>query len=78
MYIHTHIHIHRKKLLLLFNKYDCVLSRVCLFAAPWIVAHQAPLSIGFPRQEYWNGVPGLLQAIFPTQGSNLHWQILYH
>ena len=24
---------------------------------PWIVAHQAPLSTGFPRQEYWSGLP---------------------
>ena len=29
----------------------CVLSRV----TPWTVAHQAPLSVGFPRQEYWSG-----------------------
>ena len=29
------------------------LSRVQLFVTPWIVAHQAPLSMGFPRQEYW-------------------------
>ena len=27
------------------------------FATPWTVAHQAPLSMGFPRQEYWNGQP---------------------
>ena len=27
------------------------------FATPWTVAFQAPLSIGFPRQEYWNGLP---------------------
>ena len=27
------------------------------FATPWTVAHQAPLSMGFPRQEYWSGVP---------------------
>ena len=27
------------------------------FAAPWTVAHQAPLSSGFPRQEYWSGLP---------------------
>ena len=27
------------------------------FAAPWTVAHQAPLSMGFPRQEYWIGLP---------------------
>ena len=32
-------------------------SRVQLFATLWIVAHQAPLSMGFPRQEYWSGVP---------------------
>ena len=27
------------------------------FATPWIVAGQAPLSMGFPRQEYWSGLP---------------------
>ena len=32
------------------------LSRVRLFATPWTVAHQAPLSMGFPRQEYWSGL----------------------
>ena len=26
------------------------------FATPWTVAHHAPLSIEFPRQEYWNGL----------------------
>jgi len=38
----------------------CVLShfgRVQLFATPWTVAHQAPLSLGFCRQEYWSGLP---------------------
>ena len=34
-----------------------LLSRVQLFATPWTVAHQAPLSMGFSRQEYWSGVP---------------------
>ena len=24
---------------------------------PWTIAHQAPLSVGFPRQEYWSGLP---------------------
>ena len=38
------------------------LSRVRLFATPWTVAYQAPLSIGFSRQEYWNGLP------FPSPG----------
>ena len=33
------------------------LSRVQLFATPWTAAYQAPLSMGFARQEYWSGVP---------------------
>ena len=36
---------------------DNVLSHVRLFATPWTVAHQAPLSMGFSRQEYWSGLP---------------------
>ena len=31
----------------------CVLSHVQLFATPWTLAHQAPLSMEFSRQEYW-------------------------
>ena len=45
-------------------------SHVQLFAAPWTVAHQAPLSLGFSRQEYWSGLCALLWGIFLTQGSN--------
>ena len=33
------------------------LIHVQLFVTPRIVAHQAPLSMGFPRQEYWNDLP---------------------
>ena len=33
------------------------LSRVWLFVTPWTSAHQAPLSMGFSKQEYWSGVP---------------------
>ena len=33
------------------------LSRVQFFATPWTVTHQAPLSVGFSRQEYWSGLP---------------------
>ena len=33
------------------------LSRVRLLATPWAAAHQAPLSMGFSRQEYWSGLP---------------------
>ena len=53
-----------------------LLSHVWLLATPWTVAHQAPLSMGLSRQEYWSGLPFLLQGIFPTQGLNLsllHW-----
>ena len=32
-------------------------SHVRLFTTPWTVAHQAPPSMGFSRQEYWSGVP---------------------
>ena len=37
-------------------------SRVRLFVTPWTVAHQAPPSVGFSRQEYWSGLP------FPSPG----------
>ena len=40
----------------------CACYRVQLFATPWTVAHQAPLFMEFPRQEYWSGLP------FPTLG----------
>ena len=33
------------------------LSRVRLLATPWTAAYQAPLPMGFSRQEYWNGIP---------------------
>ena len=33
------------------------LSHVGLLATPWTAAHQAPLSMGFSRQDYWSGVP---------------------
>ena len=44
-------------------------------STPWIVACQAPLSLGFTRQEYWSGLPFPSPGIFSTQGSNL--SILY-
>ena len=33
------------------------LSRIQLFATPWTVAYQAPLPMGFSRQEYWSRLP---------------------
>ena len=44
---------------------------------PWTVAHQAPLSMGLPRQEYWSGLSFPFPGDLPTPGSNvglLHWQ----
>ena len=38
------------------------LSRVRLLATPWTAAYQAPLPMGFTRQEYWSGVPCLLRS----------------
>ena len=38
------------------------------FATPWTVAHQAPLSIGSSRQEYWSGFPCPLPGDFPNPG----------
>ena len=63
----------------------CVLSRVRLFATPWTVTHQAPLSMEFSRQEYRSGLPLPTpeDLIFLTQGSNLcllhrlRWQVLF-
>ena len=48
-----------------------LLSRVQLFLTLWTVAYQAPPFMGFSRQEYWSGLPFLLQGLFPTQGLNL-------
>ena len=42
--------------------YIYVLSHVQLFTTPWTVAHQAPLSMGFSRKEYWSELP------FPSPG----------
>ena len=64
---HTHTHTHRGKntgvgfhFLLQCMKVKVkakLLSRVRLFVTPWTVAYQASPSMGFPRQEYWSGVP---------------------
>ena len=62
--------------------YVHVLSCVQLCANPWTIAHQAPLSMGFSRQEYWSGLPFLSPGNLPEPGikprspSLLHWQSL--
>ena len=60
-----------------------VLCKVCLFtqlcptlATPWAVAHQAALSMGFPGQEYWSGLPFASPRDLPNPGITaclLHW-----
>ena len=43
-----------------------LVTKLCpTLATPWTVAHQAPLSMGFSRQEYWSGLP------FPSPGDLL-------
>jgi len=36
--------------------------------APWTVAHQAPLSMGFSREEYWSGLPCPPSGDLPNSG----------
>ena len=60
-------------------------SRVGPFATPWTAAHQAALSMGFSKREYWSGLPCPPPGDLPDPGSNpsslrfLHCRrILYH
>ena len=48
-----------------------LLSHVQLFATPWTVAHQAPLSVGFPRQEHWSALPFSSPGDCPDPGIKL-------
>ena len=58
-----------------------LLSRIQLFATPWTVAYQAPLSVEFSRQEYWSGLPypspGDLRdpGIEPMSPASSAWQV---
>ena len=84
--IHTHTHIHISIYLSLSIYLSICIAAVILVTnsclsfvvTPWTIAFQAPLFMGFPRQEYWSGCHCLLWEIFLTQGSNLqllHWQV---
>ena len=48
----------------LVSHFSCVL----LFVTPWTVAHQAPLSVRFSRQEYWSGLPCPPPGDLPDSG----------
>ena len=52
------------------------LSHVQLFVTPWTVAHQAPLSMGFSRQENWSGLPFPPPGDLPYPGIDPHLQCL--
>ena len=54
--------------MILFHVCACMLNHVWLFVIPWSVAHQAPLSMGFLRQEYWSGLPFPSPGGFPDPG----------
>ena len=62
---------HQYSMLLLLSHF----SRVRLCGTPWTAAHQAPLSMGFSRQEYWSGVP---LPSPPIQYTNAYIWILTH
>ena len=55
-------------LLLVRKHMCCVLSRFGLFVTPQTAAHQAPLCMGFPREEYWSELPFLSPADLPNPG----------
>ena len=57
------------KIKVFFFFLELLFSHVLLFVTLWTVAHQAPLSIAFPRQEFWIGLP------FPSPGDLSHPEI---
>ena len=62
--------------------FTCVHAKLlqsCLtLATPWTVAHQVPVFMGFPRQEYWSWLPGPPPGDLPDPRSNLHLLCLLH
>ena len=50
-----------------FYAYCCCLVGKS-FVTPWTIARQAPLSMGFPRQEYWSGLPFASPGNLPDPG----------
>ena len=64
LYTHTHTHTH---IFIVVHS----LSHVQLFVTSWTVAHQAPLSMWFSRQEYWSGLPFPSSENLPDPGIKL-------
>ena len=63
IYIYTHIYIYT------YMHVCCCFSRVWLFVTPWTVTCQAPLFMGFSRQEYWSGLPCLPPRYLSNSGT---------
>ena len=69
-------HFHAAKILkpiiiklVFLNCCYCLLAKLCpVFTTQWTVACQAPLSMGFPRQEYWIGLPFPSARNLPNPG----------
>ena len=60
--------------------YTVLVAQPCLtFVTPWTIAHQAPLSMEFPRQEYWSGLPFPSPGDLPDPGTELlhllYWRV---
>ena len=54
------------------RQHCCLLTKSCpTLATPWTEAHQASLSMGFPRQEYWSGLPFASPGDLPDPGIKL-------
>ena len=70
--IYKIILVSNKNLKIIFLKVNVKsLSNVQLFATLWTVAHQAPPSMGFSRQEYWSGLPFSSPGDLPDPGFEL-------
>ena len=67
MYRYTHTNMHSIILACLLSHF----GRIQLFTTLWTVARQAPLSMGFSRQEYWSGLPCPPPGDFPDSQTEL-------
>ena len=82
--LYSFVYIYIGTAALYTHTHACMLSRfnhAQLLTILWTAACQAPLSMGFSRQEYWSGLPCPPPGVFLTQGLNshlvyfLHWQV---
>ena len=67
-----------RSIYIIYCAVPCCTQLYLTLATQWIVAHHTPLSMGFPRQEYWSGLPFPSPGIISTQGLNPHllnWQV---